>query len=143
MSAAAILAAHEQREASIRAAAGVNEDQHRVDLMFALELMLDVAYHTHVRDRDKALAVAAEAWCQPGYHDSTIMISHATQSEVQLAVTAARCRKHRRILAAEARGVLRALQALTAAGALPHTITAEAARVRWLDRGGHDHEEGA
>jgi hypothetical protein len=36
--------------------------------------------------------------------------------------------------------MLRALEALTSAGALPHTITSEANRLRWVDRGGHRKE---
>lgn len=107
----------------------------RVEIMCALDLILDVAYHDGT-ERD--LAVAAEAWTLAGYHDGSIMVSHATQEATLTRVREARHGRPKRLLRADARGMLGALTSLARAGALDSRMTSEALRLRWLNRGGHD-----
>lgn len=107
----------------------------RVEVMCALDLILDAAYHD---GDERDLAVAAEAWTLAGYHDGSIMVWHATQEATLSRVAEARKGRPRRLLRADARGMLSALTALSRAGALDNRMTSEARRLRWLARGGHD-----
>lgn len=108
-----------------------------VDLMYALELALDVAYHDgSARD----LAVAAEAWSLAGYHDGSIMVSHSEGHDDLLErVAAARHGRPKRLLRADARGMVAAFRLLINEGAIDHVTLAEANRQRWIARGGHDY----
>lgn len=114
-----------------------------VAIMGALELLFDVAYHdgTH-GDRD--LAVVAEAWELAGYSPSSAGdgISHGGgHSEILARIFTARIGRHRRLLRADARGLLYGLRVLADAGILTHLNASEAARQRWLRRGGHDRSD--
>ena len=105
-------------------------------VMGALELALDYAYHDgNMRD----LAVAAEAWTLAGYNDGSLDVTHASMRDLQDAVRDARSGRHRRLLRADARGMLTAFRALAESGAITYATCAEANRQRWLARGGHDH----
>jgi hypothetical protein len=106
-----------------------------VDVMYALDALLDVAYHDGTR-RD--LAVAAEAWTLAGYHDGSIDVAHGGGCDAILErVAGARRGLPRRLLRADARGMLTAVTALVEAGVFTHREAAEATRQRWLARGGH------
>jgi hypothetical protein len=107
----------------------------RIDVMGGLNLLLDIAYHDGT-ERD--LAVAAEAWTLAGYHDGSIDVAHGGGWKVILdRVAQARKGRPRRLLRADARGMLYAVQALAEAGIVTFTATSEARRQRWLTRGGH------
>lgn len=101
-----------------------------------IDLLLDVAWH----DGDaRDLAVAAEAWSLIGFHDGSIDIAHAgPAAEVRASVWVARRGRQRRLLRADARGVVKALYALAENGLLTRVAADEAVRLRWLARGGHD-----
>lgn len=107
----------------------------RVDVMYALDAILDVAYHD---GKTRDLAVAAEAWTLAGYHDGSIDVAHGGRREAVLdRVAAARRGLPRRLLRADARGMLAAVTALLDAGIFTHREASEATRLRWLARGGH------
>jgi hypothetical protein len=103
--------------------------------MGALDLALDVAYHDGPNLRD--LAVAAEAWTQAGYNDGSIMVRHASADETLDRVTEARKYRHRQLLRAEARGVVRGFMILAKHGVITHAMCAQARNDRWRNRGGH------
>lgn len=103
------------------------------DVMYALHLALDVAYHDGT-ERD--LAVASEAYALAGFYDP--MISHASMDEVRERVAQARRGRNKRLLRADGRGMLAALVILADAGIVNSANAAEACRKRWLARGGHD-----
>jgi L-alanine-DL-glutamate epimerase-like enolase superfamily enzyme len=94
-----------------------------------------IAYHDGTR-RD--LAVAAEAYTLAGFHDGAINIAHASRDATLERVEAARRGRPKRLLRADARGMLNAVSALADAGLLTYSNCAEARRQRWLARGGHD-----
>jgi hypothetical protein len=105
-------------------------------VMVALDLLLDVAYHDGA-PRD--LAVAAEAYTLAGYHDAAILISHAGRHDDLMAVVAsARRGRPRKLLRADARGMLATIRALIDAGVLDERACANATNQRWIARGGHD-----
>lgn len=110
-------------------------DEQQVAVMFALEVLLDQAYHG---GDALALAAASEAWHQAGYSIGSIDISHATTEEVLAAVDAAHRNRQRRLLRARANGLLQALRGLAAAGCITGSECMEARRLAWLARGGHD-----
>lgn len=115
----------------------VHNPNHNVDveIMCALDLLLDCAYHD---GSPRDLALMAEAWSQAGYHDGSIQVSHATQEAVLARVREARKGRHRNLLRARASGLLAGLRHLSEAGALDSRMTSEARRLRWLARGGHE-----
>jgi hypothetical protein len=102
--------------------------------MLALELLADHAYHDgNMRD----LAVVEEAWHLAGYY--RLDIAHAGHSaELEARYQAARRGRHRRLLRADARGMLAGVRALIDCGLLDERSTMMARNKRWLDRGGHD-----
>src|SRR3990167_4487505 len=102
--------------------------------MGALDLLLDVAYHDGPNPRD--LAVAAEAWAQAGYHDGSIIISHASPDETLARVAEARKGRHRQLLRAEARGVVGAFAMLAEASLISHAACAQGTNQRWKEPGG-------
>jgi hypothetical protein len=109
--------------------------------MSALELLLDLAWDEpdHCDKPPRAIAVVAEAWTLAGYHDGSLMLSRPIgQHELLERVAAARKGLPRRLLRADARGVLAALRWLGEAGVYTGVDAREANRLRWLDRGGHD-----
>lgn len=106
-----------------------------VQVMLALDLLLDVAYHDGTA-RD--LAVAAEAYTLAGYHDGAIMVSHASPQETRAAVAAARKGRQRQLLRHDAQGVLSAVRALIHEGVLDGTDAARRTNERWIERGGHE-----
>lgn len=108
--------------------------------MAALDLALDVAYHD---GSPRDLAVAAEAYSLAGYHDGAIDIAHAGGHHAILSrVEAARKGRPKRLLRADARGLLAGVTLLAEAGIVTYSNAAEATRQRWLARGGHDFEPG-
>jgi hypothetical protein len=112
----------------------------RTSVMAALDLALDVAYHDGgARD----LAVAAEAYTLAGYHDGAIDIAHAGRGSVEEAVALCRKGRPRRLLRADARGMLRAFEVLAENNVITFSSCAEARRQRWLARGGHDYSQEA
>lgn len=105
-------------------------------IMCGLDLALDVAYHDGT-PRD--LAVAAEAWTLAGYNDGSIDVAHGGgRDEILQRVARARAGRPKRLLRADARGLLAAMRLLAEAGILTDSNAAEATRQRWLARGGHD-----
>lgn len=125
------------RETGDAAGVPAHNPQHNVDVevMSALDLLLDCAYHEGI---PSDLALMAEAWSQAGYHDGSILISHTTQEEVLVAVRAAGRYRNKQLLRHRANGLLNGLRYLAEAGALDSRMTSEARRLRWLARGGHD-----
>jgi predicted nucleic acid-binding protein len=109
---------------------------HDTAVMAALELALDVAYHDGtLRD----LAVADEAYALAGYYDpAATAITHATRGAIEDAIALSRKGRPRRLLRADARGMLAAFAILSEAGIVTHENASEANRLRWLARGGHD-----
>lgn len=108
-------------------------------IMAAIELALDVTYHD-APDDHRALAVVAETWTLAGYNDGSLgdCLAHARQDDVLERVRAARKGRHRRMLNADARGMLYALTVLAECGLITYASCAEASRQRWLARGGHE-----
>jgi hypothetical protein len=106
------------------------------NVMAALELAIDFAYHDgHPRD----LAVATEAYALAGYHDPTCLLSHSGgRARAESLIAQARAGRPRRLLKADARGMLSAFRLLADCGILTYANAAEAKRQRWLARGGHD-----
>lgn len=120
--------------------ANMNEPTH-ITVMGALDLILDVAYHDGTT-RD--LAVAAEAYTLAGYSDGSIDIAHSgTHNDLMDKVAAARKGRPRRLLRADARGMIAGLTALAENGLITCGTCWEAKRQRWLARGGHGRREGA
>lgn len=113
------------------------EAEPRTAVMAALELVLDVAYH---EGEPYDLALAAEAWQLAGYNDGSLEVSHARRDVVLERLAAARKGRRRLQLQCRAQGLLLALTALAEAGLYTYSTAAEAKRLRWLARGGHDHE---
>jgi hypothetical protein len=105
-------------------------------VMGAIDLILDHAYH---EGSDRDLAVAAEAWTLAGYHDGSIDVAHASHGELLHRVANARKGRPRRLLRADARGLLNGLTLLAKDGLLTYAIVSETKRRRWLARGGHDY----
>lgn len=107
----------------------------QVEVMCALELVLDVAYH---EGTDRELAVAAEACTLAGYNVGSLFISHVTQEDLLTRVYEVRKGRPKQLLRADARGMLNGIRMLSEAGALDSRMTSEARRLRWLARGGHE-----
>jgi len=93
-----------------------------------------VAYH---EGTERDLAVAAEAYTLAGYHDGAITVSHASHDDVLGRVTAARRARPRRILRADARGLLYGLSVMCREGVLDAWDTRQRRHDRWKERGGH------
>jgi hypothetical protein len=108
----------------------------RTAVMAALELTLDVAYHDGTA-RD--LAVADEAYALAGYTGPSVAIAHTTKGQVEEAIYLCRKGRPRRLLRADARGMLAAFSILADHGVITYSNCAEARRQRWLARGGHDY----
>jgi hypothetical protein len=119
-----------------RTVVSVSESDVKTAVMAAIELEVDVAYH----DRGlRHLAVAAEAWNLAGYFIGAIDVSHGGGADAILAkITEAKKHRDRKILHADARGMLRAFTTLAEVGLLTYSSCAEARRQRWIARGGHD-----
>lgn len=109
-------------------------ESREVEVMCALDLLLDVAYHDGA-ERD--LAIAAEAYTLAGYSDGMIMVSHASADETLRRIAKARKGRAKRILTIEARGLLQAVETLASEGMLHGRDTRERKNARWQERGGH------
>jgi hypothetical protein len=105
-------------------------------VMAALDLAIDFAFHDgHPRD----LAVATEAYALAGYADPSCNLSHSGgRARADSLIAQARAGRPRRLLRADARGMLAAFRLLAATGVITYQSCAEAKRLRWLARGGHN-----
>lgn len=108
--------------------------EHRMTVYSGIELALDFAYHNGT---PRELAVAAEAWALAGYGDHSLDVYHASPGETLERVYAARRGRPRRLLRADARGLILGLVLLAAAGLISSRELNEARRIRWVQRGGH------
>ena len=116
-------------------AAIVPDSDVRTALMAALDLAMDYAYHDGT---PRELAVAATAQELAGYWDFAFGVAHASRDEVIAAVEKARYGKPRRLLRADARGMLQAFRLLAKSGVITYASAADGRNRRWLARGGHD-----
>lgn len=117
----------------------------RIGTMQALELFAEMALERAHRDDDlRPLAVISEAWAIQGYAPSALVDClpyqplRSTDDRLDL-VEKARRGRPRRLLRADARGVLFALELALAGGLFTGPLASEAMRLRWLERGGHEH----
>ncbi len=116
----------------------------RVALMQTLELYGELTLERAHRDDDlRPLAVVSEAWLSAGYPDWSTLVDclpyqplPRRDDRVDL-VARARARRPIRLLRADARGMLLAIELAHAAGLYTGPLASEAMRLRWLARGGH------
>jgi hypothetical protein len=103
--------------------------------MAALDLAMDYAYHDGTA---RELAVAATANELAGCWDVGFGVAHASREDVTAAVEAALRGRPKRLLRADARGMLQAFDLLARSGVISYTTCAAGRTHRWLARGGHD-----
>jgi hypothetical protein len=104
--------------------------------MLVLDLLLDVAYHD---GSHRDLAVAAEAYTLAGYHDASIMVSHAgTHDDLLSRVAAARRGRPKRLIRHDAQGVLATVRTLIREGLIDGNEASRRTNERWKARGGYD-----
>lgn len=114
----------------------------RIARMQALELFAEMTLaRAHEDDDLRPLAVVAEAWTMAGYHDGSLVDILPYQPLVRQArlelVREARKGRPRRILRADARGLLLAIDLAIGAGLFTGALASEAMRLRWVARRGH------
>lgn len=109
--------------------------------MAALELALDVAFwDDYMRTGElRKLAVVAEAWALDGMAAWALDVAHVHNDMLQGLVAQAYKGRPLRLLRADARGMLQGLYALADTGVITTAGCSEAARLRWVARGGHSY----
>lgn len=102
----------------------------------AVELAIEVAWD---EGDPRALAVALEANALLGFHDGSVMLSRPglTVDAVLERLAASRRGRPRRLLRADARGMLQGFYVLAQNDILKPRAASEAIRQRWLARGGY------
>ncbi len=116
-------------------AALVPDSDVRVALMAALDLAMDYAYHDGT---ERELAVAATALELAGYWDFGFGVTHASRDDVLTAVSKARKGRPKRLLLADARGMIQAFDLLARSGVITYASSADGRNRLWLARGGYD-----